>query len=1001
MSLFFIVVLFALVLFLFYRTSYLTQENAKILKRIQSLEKRAVEAKHSAKTTEEKPVTANSKSAGDLKPTIKAEQPKPTPVALPTTTPPPAEKVEVKLEQPRPAIEPQKRNVPENTFWTTIEKQLIENWTGILGSVIMVMGVGFLGIYAALKMSAVFRFLMISGFAGALFGTFLFLRNKERWIRFGLWMRSSAAAIFLFACLASGEIEGLKWIDNPNGALALLLFGIASNLVLSWMGGKQVFASIHVLLSVVALLLLPQSIATLIIAATISLVGILLTYREKWDYHLLLTISTFFAFHLFWFTETDPEGSDNIIGIITVLCISITAAFVHYRGVYASKTFDLLPFAVHLVNWLYFGLGLIMHSTGSQLKTFIIAAGALAAFFLARYARKLGIRWLYQTDTLTAQVMMLIAIITLNDWEVGKSTIAVLGLLEVLLFSLIMAFEHEAKLYRIGSMLANAFGALIFLFSIIELNNSEIGNSNYEQAFYLSISLAAMLAFHVYGALQRWSDFSLVDSMTGIHNTEEGGKTSLLSIQVGFYILLIQAHLWEEPWIDFAIGGAIAAIFYLRQRTQSLGLLFSNWLTVLVFHFFGWFQAFDSLESWSVEGILSLLPLFGTAYLTLQWPKLGTGRLLWPGIYLVSFDLFLTVFYLFEPESTFILPVFALAAMVGYFLLARWLEGKSEEKTPASKSLIQLGFLSLGLFLLRHAFLLWDEPIEFLLFNSHQWMASIGLLAIVSIAAMKAPMLETRDDLWKSLHPLQVELGLLLFVLTIVLEVTDLAQPIVWAVSAFSMLLLGGRFETSHSRLKFYAVTAFWMTAIHSAYFTFVYVDLDSKWLGNDWISGLTSILLLFGFLGVFYQKFDLNNIKFPQALKPVEGLVETVKQNQNAALLYPLTACVTIFLYWSFDKSVLTLLWVVQSLAVFILSLVTKQQQFRYVALTGLCFCVLRLIFYDLAQAGTLTKALVFLGVGVIMLAMNWLYTKYKGRFQEEEQSEPAPGINQENTPP
>jgi uncharacterized membrane protein len=54
-------------------------------------------------------------------------------------------------------------------------------------------------------------------------------------------------------------------------------------------------------------------------------------------------------------------------------------------------------------------------------------------------------------------------------------------------------------------------------------------------------------------------------------------------------------------------------------------------------------------------------------------------------------------------------------------------------------------------------------------------------------------------------------------------------------------------------------------------------------------------------------------------------------------------------------------------------------------VALAGVVLCVGRLIFYDLAQSGTLTRALVFLGVGVIMLMMNSVYNKYKHKFNDE----------------
>ena len=44
----------------------------------------------------------------------------------------------------------------------------------------------------------------------------------------------------------------------------------------------------------------------------------------------------------------------------------------------------------------------------------------------------------------------------------------------------------------------------------------------------------------------------------------------------------------------------------------------------------------------------------------------------------------------------------------------------------------------------------------------------------------------------------------------------------------------------------------------------------------------------------------------------------------------------------------------------------------------------LLRLIFFDLARSSTLTRALVFVGVGLLMLGMNSLYNRFKDRFSE-----------------
>ena len=73
------------------------------------------------------------------------------------------------------------------------------------------------------------------------------------------------------------------------------------------------------------------------------------------------------------------------------------------------------------------------------------------------------------------------------------------------------------------------------------------------------------------------------------------------------------------------------------------------------------------------------------------------------------------------------------------------------------------------------------------------------------------------------------------------------------------------------------------------------------------------------------------------------------------------------------------------KKMMIFVLSLVLRANQFRYVALIGLGICVVRLLFFDMSQSSILTKALVFVGVGIIMVGINALYSKYKDRFDEE----------------
>ena len=87
-----------------------------------------------------------------------------------------------------------------------------------------------------------------------------------------------------------------------------------------------------------------------------------------------------------------------------------------------------------------------------------------------------------------------------------------------------------------------------------------------------------------------------------------------------------------------------------------------------------------------------------------------------------------------------------------------------------------------------------------------------------------------------------------------------------------------------------------------------------------------------------------------------------------------------------------LTLLWATQAFVLFGLSALLRDNQFRYLALVGLGGCLLRLVAVDMRQADLGLRGLVFIGVGLLMLAMNALYNRFRSRFEEGNSSTSAP---------
>ena len=107
------------------------------------------------------------------------------------------------------------------------------------------------------------------------------------------------------------------------------------------------------------------------------------------------------------------------------------------------------------------------------------------------------------------------------------------------------------------------------------------------------------------------------------------------------------------------------------------------------------------------------------------------------------------------------------------------------------------------------------------------------------------------------------------------------------------------------------------------------------------------------------------------------------IANRRNAWLYYPLFAAVAVFFGICYDRSLLTLLCSGLAFAIHLLGALLRERSFRPVALVGLGICLLRLLAVDMAQADLGLRGLVFIGVGLLMVAMNALASRFRSRFE------------------
>lgn len=917
--------------------------------------------------------------------------------------------VEKKSETSNFSKTAEKNSLWQHPLWKKIEKQFSENWAGILGSVILVLGISFLGTYASLKVNEFWRFLMLLGVSAGMFGLFIFLRSKNNWLRLALWMRSASAAVFLFACLASGHIPGLLWIHNSLYALLLLAVGVAVNLYLAVLGGKQVFASLHVLLSLLALAVTPQNQITLTLAFIVSSVGVLLTYREKWEYHLLLTITSFFVYHLFWFhTTTKPANiAEQVFPITSLLPFIFTSliffiAFaVHYQKLYRKDSFNRGAFLAHSFNWFYFAVSFFYYSNGQSWQSIPLFAVAAFAFFMGEHARRLKIRWLHYTDTIAAQLLFLSAIFVLSKWNISYPLLVTLMLLQTLAFTFVITFAHSLLLFRFGIVLIQMLSIGTLFSFLLEYKN--LGIASYNKISVLaSVLMVAFLSFHIFLKRRKERAWLFYDSIFSFRLLLRK-EFSISAFFVGIFLTIVSMLGYQQIIFYYFAVALLLGFLFFRSRIYSNGFDIGLFIAFAVLHVITWHilsQHHFSPTLSTKEILLRGLPLFLPSLFAF-WRDFPFGakkifRAKQVAVYIFFLHFIILSYVTLKNISPLLPAVVWLICTLPFLEIARYID----KKYPNSKSigepdrhLLHVAYAFLFIFLLRHILVhLQSESYFYFSLLGISFAIKIRLaiellaLAVFFYWAFSKSPSQKKYRSWDFLHPLFVELIGIFLVLTVSFELGKYWHPFAWLSFAFLVFFIGKKYPAL-SRLKLYAVIFYLMSVFQVTFLLGVYEVLGNHWYQSEEAVGIASIIFQFIFLMVIHKEDIFANILFPPALKFLQNFPQKLKPFRHSILAYPLFVSIALYIYWTFPPSWLTLLWVLECFLVFALGVVLREDHFRYTAMAGIAINLVRLVWVDLANSSTLVSALVFVGVGILMLGMHSLYVIFKKKIEAKEQ--------------
>jgi uncharacterized membrane protein len=192
------------------------------------------------------------------------------------------------------------------------------------------------------------------------------------------------------------------------------------------------------------------------------------------------------------------------------------------------------------------------------------------------------------------------------------------------------------------------------------------------------------------------------------------------------------------------------------------------------------------------------------------------------------------------------------------------------------------------------------------------------------------------------------------------------AQVVIgWALFALALLVLGQRWNNLDLRWQSYCIAAlaFW----------------------RSWTTDFFSPGDLSGAVGriatgaLVIASFFAAQLVIPQGQRQWQG-PERYARSYFSLLSSILTA---ILLSHEVSGSMLTVAWGIEGVGLLTAGFPLRDRTLRLSGLALFLVCILKLFFYDLRQLETLYRILSFIVLGLILVSVSWVYTRFRDRVQ------------------
>jgi uncharacterized membrane protein len=181
-----------------------------------------------------------------------------------------------------------------------------------------------------------------------------------------------------------------------------------------------------------------------------------------------------------------------------------------------------------------------------------------------------------------------------------------------------------------------------------------------------------------------------------------------------------------------------------------------------------------------------------------------------------------------------------------------------------------------------------------------------------------------------------------------------------WAIFTLVLLILGQRWNEQDLRWQSYAIAAltFWRSA-------------TTESLGGTAERIVTAAIVIACFFAA-------------ELVIPQSNVRAGIERHARLFFSTLATLLLTALLFHEVSGSILTVAWGLEAVSLLIAGFPLRDRIFRLSGLTLFLVCILKLFLYDLRQLETGYRILSFIALGVILMGVSWIYTRFRDRIQQ-----------------